>query len=119
MVVSSSTWLTTTLTAMKNRKCLGHARWMQCLDNLPGLKVFWAELNNAQTAAEKDEWMDARRCLEAASGLLIKDANNELFFGHESFRLLQSVYSGVQTWPNESLLPTITLLAQKLSAFKV
>jgi hypothetical protein len=119
VVLSPSTWLMASLTAIKSRRCLGQARWKECLENLPGLRVFWAGWSNALAAINTSDWMEARRCLATAIAPLIEAPNNELFLGHDNFRLLQRVYGTVYTSPNDLLLASIKILDQKLSSLKL
>lgn len=119
VVLSSATWLTTALTALKSGKCLGQKRWNECLNNLPGLRGFWTGLSHARTAIEHSDWAATRELLEAAIGPLIEDPENELFFGHECFRLLKEVYREAQTCGDQSLFPILSLVDQNLSAFRL
>lgn len=119
VVLPRSTWLSAVVEALKKRKFLVHERWMQCLDNLGGLSDFWRLLNDAQNAAKSADLEFSRTLTIRAVSGLINNSNNELFLGHEKFRLLQRIKVEILSADIITVQSTILNLAKEMRSFRI
>ena len=99
--------------------CLYPGRWMDFLRNHDGLRTFWREIESVSQylAAEKREMVIEK--LRCAVTPLIKNPENEIFFGHDRFRLLKTAAKLQNQLPTENAVSIVEKINESMKPFQI